>query len=39
MYYEKIIETAARTPEAWIGTRLEIADQVLAREHSAAKRK
>lgn len=39
MVYEKIIETAARTSEAWNGTRLEIADQVLAREPSAAQRK
>lgn len=35
MYYEKIIETAARTPEVWIGTRLEIADHILALDTAA----
>lgn len=29
-YYEKIIEKAAATPEAWIATRLEVANHVLA---------
>lgn len=35
MYYEKIIEKASRTPEVWIGTRLEIADHVLALDTAA----
>ena len=30
-YYEKIVETATKSPDVWIGTRLEIAELMLKR--------
>jgi hypothetical protein len=30
-YFEKIVESAMKSPDVWVGTRAQIADHVLAR--------
>jgi hypothetical protein len=30
-YFEKIVESAMKSPDIWVGTRAQIADHVLAR--------